>query len=133
MSKELLADVDGAEEREVEVNVMFQLDYLLSGHNYVKEAEEMYQRALQGYDEAWSPDHTLILSTVDNLGSLYYSLGKLEEAEKMYKRARAREEEGTRTRKHLTVPASTRHCLQPLVPLGSSNLVYPSSLCAAAM
>ncbi|KAH0533941.1 hypothetical protein FGG08_007450, partial [Glutinoglossum americanum] len=51
------------------------------------EAEKMYQRALQGYEKAWGPDHTSTLNTVNNLGNLYAGQGKLGEAEKMYQRA----------------------------------------------
>jgi tetratricopeptide (TPR) repeat protein len=47
----------------------------------------MYQRALQGYEKAWGPEHTSALDTVNNLGALYASLGRLNEAEKMYQRA----------------------------------------------
>jgi tetratricopeptide (TPR) repeat protein len=47
----------------------------------------MYQRALQGNEKAWGPDHTSTLDTVNNLGLLYKSQGKLDEAEKMYQRA----------------------------------------------
>ena len=36
------------------------------------------------YEKAWGPDHTSTLSTVNNLGLLYKSQGKLDEAEKMY-------------------------------------------------
>jgi tetratricopeptide (TPR) repeat protein len=51
------------------------------------EAEMMYQRALQGFEKAWGPDHVTTLDTVNNLGLLYKSQGKLDEAEKMYWRA----------------------------------------------
>jgi tetratricopeptide (TPR) repeat protein len=51
------------------------------------EAEKMYQRALQGYEKAWGPEHTSTLDTVNNLGNLYADLGWLDEAEKMYQRA----------------------------------------------
>jgi hypothetical protein len=44
----------------------------------------MYQRALQGYEKAWGPEHTSTLNTVNNLGNLYKNLGRLDEAEKMY-------------------------------------------------
>ena len=44
----------------------------------------MYQRALQGYEKALGPDHISTLGTVNNLGLLYRSQGKLDEAEKMY-------------------------------------------------
>jgi Tfp pilus assembly protein PilF len=48
----------------------------------------MYQRALQGYEKAWGPEHTSTLRIVNNLGLLYVSQGKLDEAEQMYQRAR---------------------------------------------
>jgi len=51
------------------------------------EAEEMYRRALDGYEKAWGPEHTSTLDTVNNLGNLYKNQGKHGEAEKMYRRA----------------------------------------------
>ncbi|KAF2676925.1 hypothetical protein K458DRAFT_257845, partial [Lentithecium fluviatile CBS 122367] len=51
------------------------------------EAEAMYSRALQGYEEALGPKHTSTLGTVNNLGLLYADQGKLAEAEAMYSRA----------------------------------------------
>jgi tetratricopeptide (TPR) repeat protein len=53
----------------------------------MKEAEEMYQRALIGSEKALGPDHMSTLHTVNNLGSLYRKQGKLKEAEEMYQRA----------------------------------------------
>ena len=47
----------------------------------------MYERALQGYEEALGPSHTSTLDTVNNLGLLYADQGKLAEAEKMYEQA----------------------------------------------
>ena len=47
----------------------------------------MYERALEGYEKAWGPEHTSTLDTVNNLGLLYADQGKLAEAEKMYERA----------------------------------------------
>ncbi|KAH7008703.1 hypothetical protein EDB80DRAFT_751332 [Ilyonectria destructans] len=52
-----------------------------------KEAEDMYERALEGYEKALGPDHISTLRTVNNLGNLYQHQSKFEEAEKMYKRA----------------------------------------------
>ena len=46
--------------------------------------------ALAGYEKALGPDHTLSLSTVNNLGTMYRDQGKLAEAEEMYSRALAR-------------------------------------------
>jgi hypothetical protein len=43
----------------------------------------MYQRALQGKEKAWGPEHTSTLDIVNNLGLLYVSQGKLDEAEQM--------------------------------------------------
>ena len=47
----------------------------------------MYQRALQGKEKTWGPEHTSTLDTVNNLGLLYADLGRLDMAEKMYQRA----------------------------------------------
>jgi tetratricopeptide (TPR) repeat protein len=47
----------------------------------------MYQRALQGKEKAWGPEHTSTLDTVNNLAILYADQGKLVEAEQMYQRA----------------------------------------------
>ncbi|KAL5045966.1 hypothetical protein BDW71DRAFT_207950 [Aspergillus fruticulosus] len=55
----------------------------------LKEAEEMYQQALAGYEKLLSPDHISTLNTVNNLGNLYRNQGKLKEAEQMYQRALA--------------------------------------------
>ncbi|RYP56571.1 hypothetical protein DL771_011750 [Monosporascus sp. 5C6A] len=60
---------------------------LYSDQGKLKEAEEMYQRALQGKEKALGPDHTSTLDTVNNLGILYSDQGKLKEAEEMYQRA----------------------------------------------
>ncbi|KAJ5955971.1 hypothetical protein N7501_010250 [Penicillium viridicatum] len=55
----------------------------------LKEAEEMYQRALVGREKALGPDHISTLNTVNNLGILYRDQGKLKEAEEMYQGALA--------------------------------------------
>ncbi|KAF2848245.1 TPR-like protein [Plenodomus tracheiphilus IPT5] len=62
------------------------LGYLLADEDRQR-AVQMYQRALQGYEKAWGPEHTSTLDTVNNLGILYKNLGQLDEAEKMYQRA----------------------------------------------
>jgi tetratricopeptide (TPR) repeat protein len=66
---------------------LYNLGILYADQGKLDEAEEMYQRALQGYEKAWGPDHTSTLKTVNNLGNLYNSRGKLDEAEEMYQRA----------------------------------------------
>ncbi|KAJ6004603.1 hypothetical protein N7540_012972 [Penicillium herquei] len=68
------------------------LGNLYSDQGKLKEAEEMYQRALIGYEKALGPDHTSTLTTVNNLGILYSDQGKLKEAEEMYQRALAGKE-----------------------------------------
>jgi tetratricopeptide (TPR) repeat protein len=52
-------------------------------------AEQMYQRALAGYEKALGAGHTSTLQTVNNLGVLYWDKGKLDQAEQMYQRALA--------------------------------------------
>ncbi len=56
----------------------------------MKEAENMYLRALTGYEKAWGPEHTSTLDTVNNLGNLYRDQGKMKEAENMFQRAKTR-------------------------------------------
>jgi tetratricopeptide (TPR) repeat protein len=51
------------------------------------EAEQIYQRALQGKEKTWGPEHTSTLNTVNDLGRLYADQGKLVKAEQMYLRA----------------------------------------------
>jgi tetratricopeptide (TPR) repeat protein len=63
------------------------LGVLYAGHGKLGEAEQMYERALRGYEEALGPNHTSTLDTVNNLGVLYKNQGKLGEAEQMYERA----------------------------------------------
>ena len=63
------------------------LGNLYANQGKLEEAEKMYQRALQGKEKAWGPEHTSTLVTVNNLGNLYADQGKLDEAEKMYQRA----------------------------------------------
>jgi tetratricopeptide (TPR) repeat protein len=65
----------------------FSLGYLYDKQGKLVEAEQMYQRALQGKEKAWGPEHTSTLATVNNLAVLYKTQGKLVEAEQMYQRA----------------------------------------------
>ncbi|KAF4920291.1 Kinesin light chain, partial [Colletotrichum fructicola] len=60
---------------------------LYSDQGRLKEAEAMYDRALQGYEKALGPDHTSTLNSVHSLGILYSDQGRLKEAEAMYDRA----------------------------------------------
>ena len=61
--------------------------YLLSDWESSKEVEEIYVRALRGYEKAWGADHTSTLDIVNNLGNLYADQGKLGQAEEMCIRA----------------------------------------------
>jgi len=79
-----VADVD----EDKDSNVAFHnLGLLYADQGKMVEAEKMYQRALDGKEKAWGPEHTSTLNTVNNLGVLYKGQGKLVEAEKMYQRA----------------------------------------------
>ena len=55
---------------------------LLRSYSLVEDVQD-----LAGGEKAWGPEHTLTLATVNNLGLLYADLGRLDEAEKMYRRA----------------------------------------------
>jgi tetratricopeptide (TPR) repeat protein len=59
---------------------------LYSDQGRYKEAGAMYQRALQGYERVIGPEHTSTLTIVNNLGNLHKKLGRLDEAEKIYRR-----------------------------------------------
>jgi tetratricopeptide (TPR) repeat protein len=52
----------------------------------LEEAEEMFERALEGY-EALGAKHTSTLCAVHTLSILYGEQGKLKEAEEMFERA----------------------------------------------
>ena len=49
----------------------YQLGYLYSDQGKMKEAEDMYLRALAGKEKAWGPEHKQTLDTRYNLGLLY--------------------------------------------------------------
>jgi tetratricopeptide (TPR) repeat protein len=74
----------GAVKEDGIAGILHSLGYLYSEWGKLEEAEKMYQRALQGYEKAWGPEHTSTLNTVNNLGLFYADQGKMDEAEKMY-------------------------------------------------
>ncbi|CAN9193253.1 unnamed protein product [Alternaria alternata] len=80
-------DVDGSEERETVLDAVLLLGILYHDQGKLGEAEQMYERALRGMEEALGVDHSSTLQTVNNLGILYADQGKLGEAEQMYDRA----------------------------------------------
>src|SRR5438045_3610816 len=70
--------------------------YQYYGHSV--EGEDMWKRALAGYEKALGPDHPQTLMVVQNLGTLYHGRGQVEEAEKMWKQ---RDVAGTHIRQHI--------------------------------
>ncbi|KAB8202234.1 hypothetical protein BDV34DRAFT_157380 [Aspergillus parasiticus] len=62
------------------------LGNLYSELGKLKDADEIYQRALADIENAMGPNHPSMLYTANNLGNLYTSHGKLKEAEKIYKK-----------------------------------------------
>ena len=75
------------DEDKLVLNSYHNLGRLYSDQGMLQEAEAMYQRALEGFEKAWGPDHTSTLNTVGSLGNLYSKQGMLQEAEAMYQRA----------------------------------------------
>ena len=69
------------------LNAANNLGILYSDQGKMKEAEEMYLRALAGKEKARGPEHKSTLDTVNNLGLLYKNQGKMKEAEEMCLRA----------------------------------------------
>jgi tetratricopeptide (TPR) repeat protein len=79
-------DKERAVEASIGPDYFHSLGYLLKDEDRQR-AVQMLQRALQGYEKAWGPEHTETLNTVNNLGLLYVKLGRLNDADKMYQRA----------------------------------------------
>ncbi|KAH6959895.1 hypothetical protein BKA56DRAFT_500566, partial [Ilyonectria sp. MPI-CAGE-AT-0026] len=63
------------------------LGNLYLGRGKFKEAEEIYEQALEGRERALGPHHTSTLDTVNNLKILYKDQDKFKEAKGMYERA----------------------------------------------
>ncbi|KAL2829086.1 hypothetical protein BJY01DRAFT_240744 [Aspergillus pseudoustus] len=90
------------------------LGNIYSDQGKLREAEEMYQRALAGKEKALGLDHTSTLRTVHNLGLLYSNQGKLQEAEEMYQRALAGTEKALEAEKmYQRALAGTERALGP--------------------
>ncbi|KAH8722805.1 hypothetical protein GQ44DRAFT_657694 [Phaeosphaeriaceae sp. PMI808] len=86
-------NAEGTRQQLTVFDAMHRLGNLYDEQGKIAEAEEMYERVLQGKEEALSPNHTSTLNTVNNLGWLYVNQGKLAEAEKMLERALQGKEE----------------------------------------
>ena len=63
------------------------LGHLYEDQGKLREAGEMYQRALQVKEKELGPEHRSTLKTINSLGILYIEQGKLREAEEMFQRA----------------------------------------------
>ena len=74
-------------ENEVVLGQLSSFASFLGDNARYREAEELYQRALQGYEKTLGADHTWTLRTVNHLGLMYSDQGRLKEAEEMYQRA----------------------------------------------
>jgi tetratricopeptide (TPR) repeat protein len=74
-------------EDQVVIGAVHNLGLLYQDQGKLVEAEQMYERALHGFNEVLGPKHTSTLMTVGNLGIVYEALGKLNEAEQEYMRA----------------------------------------------
>ncbi|KAJ5536372.1 hypothetical protein N7513_009558 [Penicillium frequentans] len=71
------------------LDTFYKLGAFYSEQEKLDEAEQMYQRALAGYEKALGREHTSTLNTVTSFGNLYKDQGKLDLAEHMYQRALA--------------------------------------------
>ncbi|CAN9217260.1 unnamed protein product [Alternaria alternata] len=86
-------DVDEDQKLKTVLNAIHMLGILYADQGRLGEAEQMYERALRGYELLGLNSNAPTLNTVNNLGNLYAAQGKLGEAEQMYERAlRGREE-----------------------------------------
>ncbi|PSN60505.1 hypothetical protein BS50DRAFT_593611 [Corynespora cassiicola Philippines] len=63
------------------------LGNLFSTLSKLEEAEQMFDWALHGFQDALGANHVLTLHIVNSMGDLYTKQGKLIKAEKMYERA----------------------------------------------
>ena len=90
--QEILKGIESETHTEIDVNESWAYEKLagmFADQDQHAGAEEMYGRALTGYEKAFGPEHTSTLGTVNNLGNLYADQGRLAEAEEMYERALA--------------------------------------------
>ena len=87
--REIIPKAPNSEEESSIDNACHWIGNLYSNQEKLKAAEDMYVRALAGYEKALGPEHTSTLNTVNNLAKLYRDQGKLREAEDMHVRALA--------------------------------------------
>jgi tetratricopeptide (TPR) repeat protein len=87
IDKEDDRDIHGSEEQQTVLDAVHRLGALYANQGKLSKAEQMYERALRGYEGVLGPTHTSTLVTVNNLGLLYADQDKLDGAEQMYERA----------------------------------------------
>ena len=85
-------EYDGIEDED-SFDAFHSLDTLYVDQGKLAEAEEMYQRALDGYEKAWGPDHPSTLRTVNNLRLLNASRGEHIKSKEMHPQALDRNDE----------------------------------------
>jgi tetratricopeptide (TPR) repeat protein len=83
-------DVDKGEERETVLDAMHLLGDLFADQGRLGEAEQMYERALRGYETLSSvrvQQHLPALNTLQNMGDLYATRAESAKARTVYTRA----------------------------------------------
>ncbi|CAN9212127.1 unnamed protein product [Alternaria alternata] len=86
-------DIEEGEERKTVLAAVHTLGNLYADQGRLGEAEQMYERALRGFEEALGVGHSSTLQTVNNLGNLYANQGRSGKAEQMFERALRGKEE----------------------------------------
>ena len=89
----------------------------------LEDAERIYNRALTGREQAWAPEYTSTLDTVNNLGHSqqpWANQGRLEDSERIYN---WQKEKGmTRPLTHDAKSAAT-HIYRPKISMKSRNTI----------
>ena len=81
------ANIGVAKEQVLVLGAIDLLGSLYINQGKLAEAEQMYERALQGKEQTLGAEHTSTLDTVNNLGNLYFDQDQLLKAKQMYERA----------------------------------------------
>jgi tetratricopeptide (TPR) repeat protein len=79
--------INKGKEQHTVLDALHLLGILYANQGKLSEVDQMYERALRGYEEALGPAHKLTLDSIHCLGNLYRDQGKLSEAEQLYERA----------------------------------------------
>ena len=90
---ERLPDVFSRPELKPTLDAIYMLGILYKDQGKTGDAEQMFIRALKGYENTLGTRHRSTLDTVKSLGNLYSTQGKLDKAERMYKRGHEGSEE----------------------------------------